>query len=94
MHCQVFGNIGLDPEEGIDRNNNFRHFFQAVLLLFRQVSFLCRGPNLTPWSKLRGIHAIPASKLKYIYRAGPLSDTFGNCQNFQYKRSVSLSDNF
>jgi hypothetical protein len=34
---QVFGNILLDPEEALDRSNNFRTFFEGVMLLFRQV---------------------------------------------------------
>jgi hypothetical protein len=33
----VFGNIALDPETEIWRNNNFRSFFEGVMLLFRQV---------------------------------------------------------
>ncbi|XP_043195368.1 voltage-dependent calcium channel type A subunit alpha-1-like isoform X4 [Amphibalanus amphitrite] len=32
---QVFGNIALDPGTAISRHNNFRHFFQALMLLFR-----------------------------------------------------------
>ncbi|XP_037083301.1 voltage-dependent calcium channel type A subunit alpha-1-like isoform X2 [Pollicipes pollicipes] len=32
---QVFGNIALDSKTSISRHNNFRHFFQALMLLFR-----------------------------------------------------------
>ncbi|XP_022257810.1 voltage-dependent calcium channel type A subunit alpha-1-like, partial [Limulus polyphemus] len=35
---QVFGNIALNPETSIMRHNNFRNFFQGLMLLFRQVS--------------------------------------------------------
>ncbi|GIY88801.1 voltage-dependent calcium channel type A subunit alpha-1 [Caerostris darwini] len=34
---QVFGNIELIPETAINRHNNFRNFFQGLMLLFRQV---------------------------------------------------------
>ncbi|XP_076342693.1 voltage-dependent calcium channel type A subunit alpha-1-like isoform X3 [Tachypleus tridentatus] len=32
---QVFGNIALNPETSIIRHNNFRSFFQGLMLLFR-----------------------------------------------------------
>ncbi|XP_055950226.1 voltage-dependent calcium channel type A subunit alpha-1-like isoform X4 [Argiope bruennichi] len=32
---QVFGNIELNPETAISRHNNFRNFFQGLMLLFR-----------------------------------------------------------
>ncbi|XP_071552669.1 voltage-dependent calcium channel type A subunit alpha-1 isoform X2 [Panulirus ornatus] len=32
---QVFGNIELDPTTSITRHNNFRHFAEAIMLLFR-----------------------------------------------------------
>ncbi|XP_055947185.1 voltage-dependent calcium channel type A subunit alpha-1-like [Argiope bruennichi] len=32
---QVFGNIALNPEQQITRHNNFRSFFQGLMLLFR-----------------------------------------------------------
>ncbi|XP_060591923.1 voltage-dependent calcium channel type A subunit alpha-1-like isoform X8 [Ruditapes philippinarum] len=32
---QIFGNIKLDSETDINRHNNFRSFFQALMLLFR-----------------------------------------------------------
>ena len=37
---QVFGNIRLDSKTAINRHNNFRSFFQALMLLFRWVSLL------------------------------------------------------
>eukprot|EP00063_Salmo_salar_P033948 XP_014008783.1 PREDICTED: voltage-dependent P/Q-type calcium channel subunit alpha-1A-like [Salmo salar] len=37
---QLFGNIGMEEEEGsaINEHNNFRTFFQALMLLFRSAT--------------------------------------------------------
>ncbi|XP_043914705.1 voltage-dependent N-type calcium channel subunit alpha-1B [Protopterus annectens] len=35
---QVFGNIALDDSTSINRHNNFRTFFQALMLLFRSAT--------------------------------------------------------
>ncbi|XP_063791946.1 voltage-dependent N-type calcium channel subunit alpha-1B isoform X6 [Pseudophryne corroboree] len=35
---QVFGNIGLVDDSAINRHNNFRTFFQALMLLFRSAT--------------------------------------------------------
>ena len=32
---QLFGNLVMDPFTAIERHNNFRHFFQGLLVLFR-----------------------------------------------------------
>jgi hypothetical protein len=32
---QLFGSIILDPTTTIERHNNFRHIFHALMLLFR-----------------------------------------------------------
>ncbi|XP_022652390.1 voltage-dependent calcium channel type A subunit alpha-1-like isoform X3 [Varroa destructor] len=32
---QVFGNVKFDPDNEINRHNNFQNFFQALILLFR-----------------------------------------------------------
>lgn len=32
---QLFGSLTLDPSTSIERHNNFRHIFQALMLLFR-----------------------------------------------------------
>ena len=32
---QLFGNIELDASTALERHNNFRHFFQTIMLLFR-----------------------------------------------------------
>ena len=32
---QLFGNIELDSSTALERHNNFRHFFQTFMLLFR-----------------------------------------------------------
>ncbi|XP_059097525.1 voltage-dependent calcium channel type A subunit alpha-1-like [Tigriopus californicus] len=32
---QLFGSMMIDPSSSIERHNNFRHFFQSLMLLFR-----------------------------------------------------------
>ncbi|XP_063422202.1 voltage-dependent calcium channel type A subunit alpha-1-like isoform X3 [Mytilus trossulus] len=60
---QVFGNIKLDSHTAITRHNNFRHFFQALMLLFRcatgeswqQIMLSCLGgQECDPESGLTG----------------------------------------
>ncbi|XP_078713982.1 voltage-dependent N-type calcium channel subunit alpha-1B-like isoform X2 [Lampetra fluviatilis] len=59
---QVFGNIALDDGYGINRHNNFRTFFQALMLLFRsatgeawhEIMLACRSPR--PCDELAGRH--------------------------------------
>ena len=52
---QVFGNIFLDPEEALDRSNNFRTFLQGILLLFRQVLSVLNWAVVRVWLILRSL---------------------------------------
>lgn len=45
---QMFGSLAMDPETAIERHNNFRHFFQGLLVLFRcflvpEAKIVCEG---------------------------------------------------
>ncbi|CAK5119045.1 unnamed protein product [Meloidogyne enterolobii] len=45
IYAIVFGNIQLDPTTEINRHNNFQSFFNAVILLFRYLSFSIQNPS-------------------------------------------------
>ncbi|XP_022255052.1 voltage-dependent calcium channel type A subunit alpha-1-like, partial [Limulus polyphemus] len=71
---QVFGNIALNPETSITRHNNFRNFFQGLLLLFRcatgenwqTIMLSCvKGRLCDPRSSKSGYEC--GSNIAYIY---------------------------
>ncbi|KAL0276239.1 UNVERIFIED_CONTAM: hypothetical protein PYX00_003847 [Menopon gallinae] len=75
---QVFGNIELNPDEAINRHNNFRSFFQGLMLLFR-----CATGEAWPSIMLSCIKDRPCDE-----RANKGSETCGS--NLAYAYFVSF----